>query len=110
MIKIGKSKFWFGEARFQFYYVLLGGALPPPPLSYGPDSNWFDFVRSVAATNQKYNGRNEHMVLVTKLHPRSDLLQRRVAATCRLVCFDVTAQHVTANRHIIKLHMQSFGI
>ena len=29
MIKIGKSKFLFGRARFQFYFLL--GALPPPP-------------------------------------------------------------------------------
>ena len=35
----GKDKFWFGGARFQFYF-LLGGHWPPrAPLSYGPGSN-----------------------------------------------------------------------
>ena len=44
MIKIGKGKFWFGGARFQFYFLLGGTAPPaqpppPPPLSYGPAPN-----------------------------------------------------------------------
>ena len=30
MIKIGKGKFWFGGALFQFYF-LLGGTAPPAP-------------------------------------------------------------------------------
>ena len=36
MIKIGKSTFWFGGARVQFYFLLGGGTAPP--LSYGPEA------------------------------------------------------------------------
>ena len=38
MIKIGKSKCWFGGARFKIYFLLGGHHCPhrPPPLSYRP--------------------------------------------------------------------------
>ena len=35
MIKIGRSKCWFGGARFKIFFPVGGGGSPPPP-SYGP--------------------------------------------------------------------------
>ena len=41
MIKIGKGKFWFGGALFQFYFLLGGTAPPaPPPLSQARNSKY----------------------------------------------------------------------
>ena len=91
MIKIGKSKFWFGGARFQFYYLLGGNT---SATGYGPGT---PPPTSATGLEQIKTWSNDYPELFCVVHSQK---RYRLVASCKFYRLVATCQQVATSLSI----------